>query len=79
MAGGPDAGTQIGRWHWATEKQIEASGIDFTFLRPTLYMQQMFAYAPEIAAPELVLGADGNGRDRRSSTRATWPPSPCAR
>ena len=50
VAGGPDAGTQIGRWHWATEKQIEASGLDFTFLRPTLYMQQMCAYAPSIAA-----------------------------
>lgn len=50
VAGGPDAGTQIGRWHWATEKQIEASGIDFTFLRPTLYMQQMLAYAPTIAS-----------------------------
>ena len=46
VAGGPDAGTQIGRWHWATEKQIEASGLGFTFLRPTLYMQQMCAYAP---------------------------------
>lgn len=50
VAGGPDAGTQIGRWHWATEKQIEASGVGFTFLRPTLYMQQMCAYAPSIAA-----------------------------
>jgi uncharacterized protein YbjT (DUF2867 family) len=50
VAGGPDAGTQIGRWHWATEKQIEASGIDFTFLRPTLYMQQMLTYAPDIAS-----------------------------
>ncbi len=50
VAGGPDAGTQIGRWHWATEKQIEASGLAFTFLRPTLYMQQMLAYAPSIAA-----------------------------
>ena len=50
VAGGPDSGTQIGRWHWSTEKQIEASGIDFTFLRPTLYMQQLFAYAPSIAA-----------------------------
>jgi uncharacterized protein YbjT (DUF2867 family) len=49
LAGGPDAGTQIGRWHWATEKQIEASGIDFTFLRPSLFMQQTLTYAPSIA------------------------------
>ena len=49
VAGGPDAGTQIGRWHWATEKQIEASGLGFTFLRPTIYMQQMLSYARSIA------------------------------
>ncbi|MEP6994548.1 MAG: SDR family oxidoreductase [Acidobacteriota bacterium] len=50
VAGGPDSGTQIGRWHWTTEKQIESSGIAFTFLRPTFYMQQMLLFAPMIAA-----------------------------
>ena len=49
VAGGPDAGTQIGRWHWAGEKKIESSGLDFTFLRPTLYMQQMLVYARSIS------------------------------
>jgi uncharacterized protein YbjT (DUF2867 family) len=50
VAGGPDSGTQIGRWHWTTEKQVEASGISFTFLRPNFYMQQMLLFAPSIAA-----------------------------
>jgi uncharacterized protein YbjT (DUF2867 family) len=50
VAGGPDSGTQIGRWHWTTEKQIEASGVVFTFLRPNFYMQQMLIFAPSIAA-----------------------------
>jgi uncharacterized protein YbjT (DUF2867 family) len=50
VAGGPDAGTQIGRWHWTTEKELEASGLGFTMLRPTLYMQQMLVYAPAIAS-----------------------------
>ena len=50
VAGGPDSGTRIGRWHWATEKQIEASGIAFTFLRPNFYMQQVLDFAPSIAA-----------------------------
>jgi uncharacterized protein YbjT (DUF2867 family) len=61
VAGGPDAGTQIGRWHWATEKQIEASGLGFTFLRPTLYMQQMCAYAPSIAATGTFSAPMGSG------------------
>ncbi len=49
VAGGPDAATQIGRWHWTTEKQIEASGLGFTMLRPTLYMQQTLSFAPSVA------------------------------
>jgi uncharacterized protein YbjT (DUF2867 family) len=60
VAGGPDSGTQIGRWHWATEKHIEASGIAFTFLRPNFYMQQLLMFAPSIVATgsfSLPLGA----------------------
>lgn len=60
VAGGPDSGTQIGRWHWATEKQIEVSGVAFTFLRPNFYMQQLLMFAPSIAATgsfSLPLGA----------------------
>jgi uncharacterized protein YbjT (DUF2867 family) len=52
VAGGPDAATQIGRWHWTTEKQIEASGLGFTMLRPSLYMQQTLRFAPSIAASD---------------------------
>jgi uncharacterized protein YbjT (DUF2867 family) len=61
VAGGPDAGTQIGRWHWTTEKQIEASGLGFTFLRPTLLMQQMCVYAPGIAATGTYSAPMGTG------------------
>ena len=50
VAGGPDAATQIGRWHWTTEKQIEAAGLGFTMLRPSLFMQQTLRFAPSIAA-----------------------------
>lgn len=50
VAGGPDSGTQIGRWHWTTEKQLESSGIGFTMLRPNLFMQQTLTLAPSIAA-----------------------------
>ncbi len=60
VAGGPDSGTQIGRWHWATEKQIEASGVAFTFLRPNFYMQELLMFAPSIMATgsfSLPLGA----------------------
>ena len=60
VAGGPDAGTQIGRWHWTTETQLKESGLEFTILRPTSYMQQLFLFAPAIAATgsfQLAMGA----------------------
>ena len=69
VAGGPDAGTQIGRWHWTTEKQIEASGLGFTFLRPTLYMQQILAYAPSIAATSSFSAPMGAGEIAVVDTR----------
>ena len=50
VAGGPDSGTQLGRWHWSTEKQLEASGLAFTFLRPVWYMQELLTFLPTIAA-----------------------------
>jgi uncharacterized protein YbjT (DUF2867 family) len=69
VAGGPDAGTQIGRWHWATEKQIESSGIDFTFLRPTLFMQQTLTYAPSIASTGAFSAPVGTGAVALVDTR----------
>jgi uncharacterized protein YbjT (DUF2867 family) len=69
VAGGPDAGTQIGRWHWSTEKQLEASGMGFTFLRPTLYMQQMLRYAPSIAAGGTFSAPIGSGEVAVVDTR----------
>lgn len=50
VSGGPDSPTQIGRWHWASEKHLQSSGIAATVLRPTLYMQGAFEWLPRIAA-----------------------------
>ena len=49
VAGGPDAATQIGRWHWTTEKQIEASGLGFTMLPPEPLHAADAAFAPSVA------------------------------
>lgn len=45
-ASGADAetGIQMGRWHREVEKYLEASGIPFTFLRPTAFMQNFVNY-----------------------------------
>lgn len=78
VAGGPDAGTQIGRWHWAIEKQIEASELDFTFLRPTLFMQLMLAYAPTIAARSTFSAPMGTGEIALVDTRDVAAAAVCA-
>jgi uncharacterized protein YbjT (DUF2867 family) len=45
-ASGADAepGIQLGRWHREIEKQVEASGLPFTVLRPTSFMQNFSHY-----------------------------------
>jgi uncharacterized protein YbjT (DUF2867 family) len=62
VSGGPDSPTQIGRWHWAAEKHLGSSGIAYTILRPTLYMQGTFEWLPEIAAKNEFHLPMGDGR-----------------
>jgi uncharacterized protein YbjT (DUF2867 family) len=45
-----DSPIAIARAHAQTERDIEASGIPSTFLRPTLFMQFMLTHAPTIKA-----------------------------
>lgn len=40
-----EPGIQLGRWHRAQEKYIEASGLDYTFLRPNNFMDNFVTYA----------------------------------
>jgi uncharacterized protein YbjT (DUF2867 family) len=37
----PDSRVSFARWHWQTEEQLKQSGLAYTILRPTLYMQNM--------------------------------------
>ena len=69
VAGGPEAATQIGRWHWTTEKQIEASGLGFTMLRPILYMQQTLTFAPSVATSGSFSAPMGTGEVAMVDTR----------
>jgi uncharacterized protein YbjT (DUF2867 family) len=40
----------LSRWHRQTEKEIEASGMAWTFLRPHYFMQNTLGFAPTIKA-----------------------------
>lgn len=41
-----EPGIELGRWHRAVEKHLEASGLAFTILRPNNYMQNFTTYYP---------------------------------
>jgi uncharacterized protein YbjT (DUF2867 family) len=41
-----EPGIQLGRWHRAIEKHIEASGIAYTFLRPNNFFENFVNYYP---------------------------------
>ncbi len=46
MGADQEPGIQLGRWHRAIEKHIEASGIAWTFLRPNNFMDNFAGYYP---------------------------------
>lgn len=44
-----DTPTTAGRWHGATQRELERSGMSYTFLQPTFFMQNILMFAPSIA------------------------------
>ena len=44
----PDAGVEVGRWHGKSQEEVKATGIPFTFLQPTFFMQNMLMLASAI-------------------------------
>jgi len=55
-------GLAIGAWHERGEAAIRASGILFTFVRPTGFMSNLLAWAPSIKAEGVVRSSTGDGR-----------------
>ena len=49
MEAGPGATATLPKNHYGTEQHIESLGIDWTFLRPNYYMQNMLMYSGSIA------------------------------
>lgn len=44
----PDAAVQIGRWHGENQKQLQDSGMAWTFVQPGFFMQNLLMYAAAI-------------------------------
>ena len=52
----------IGAWHEQGEAAIRASGLPFTFLRPSGFMTNLLAWAGSIKAEAVVRTSTGNGK-----------------
>ena len=57
-----EQGLAIGAWHEQGEAAIRASGIAFTWVRPTGFMSNLLAWATSIEAEGIVRASTGNGR-----------------
>ena len=54
-------GLAIGAWHEKGEAAIRASGVAFTFIRPTGFMTNLLAWAHSIKTEGIVRSSTGNG------------------
>ena len=57
-----EQGLAIGAWHEKGEAAIRASGVPFTFLRPTGFMANLLAWAPSIRKEGVLRSCTGDGR-----------------
>src|ERR1700691_561224 len=57
-----EQGLAIGAWHEQGEAAIRASGVPFTFIRPTGFMSNLLAWAPSIKSQGLIRTSTGDGR-----------------
>jgi uncharacterized protein YbjT (DUF2867 family) len=54
-----DSPVSSGRWHARTEREIEASGLAWTFLRPPFFLQNLLRFGPAVARGVLPDSAGG--------------------
>jgi len=70
MGASPDSPIQLGRAHAATDELIRSSGADFALLRPTVFMDNLVAFAAgSIRDRGAFFGASGDGRVSWVSSR----------
>jgi len=52
----------IGRWHYQVEKELEQSGLAWTFLRPHHFMQNLLAQAQYVRQDGAIYSPSGDGK-----------------
>lgn len=69
MEASPDSRSAIPRLHHAVEEDIKASGLDWTLVKPTFYMQNLLANAATIKSMGKFFLPLGDGRTAMSDCR----------
>ena len=64
----------IGRWHYQVEKELQASGMGWTMLRPHHFMQNLLAQAEYVIKEGAIYSPSGDGKIPYIDPRRTWPP-----
>ena len=64
-----DSPARFLRYHAAVERAIEKSGLDYTFLRPNLFMQGLLSFKPTIVEQNAFYAAAGEGKTSVVDTR----------
>jgi uncharacterized protein YbjT (DUF2867 family) len=59
---GPDATPRLFQWHWESEQDLTASGMDFTHLRPHFFMQNLYAFMGMIKSEHTLFAPMKDGR-----------------
>ena len=62
FAASPDSPVRFLRYHAAVEQAIRASGMDWTFLRPNLFMQGMLQFAGMVRDKGMIAAPIGDAR-----------------
>jgi (4-alkanoyl-5-oxo-2,5-dihydrofuran-3-yl)methyl phosphate reductase len=57
-----EPGIALGRWHRASEKQLEASGVAWTILRPAGFMSNAFQWLGSIKGQGAIYAPTGQGK-----------------
>jgi uncharacterized protein YbjT (DUF2867 family) len=66
---GPDAPVVFSRWHGQVEQHLAQSGLAYTLLRPSSFMQNFLMSAQQVADQGLLYGMFGEGRVAFIDTR----------
>ncbi len=62
LGAGPQAPFRLGRMHWETEQHIARSGLEYTILRPTVFLENLLGFAPAQARQGSIFAPLGDAR-----------------